>query len=159
MTDPTHPGSGVRFTGAMALSDPRPSDPPPLIEALTVWGWVVEHGGVPLSYAARVLCDHPYYVRFSGVDSPTRAERIRWALDNLKDWENIVVQMDWPGDDAFDEERWDQDAYWRLRERLLRDTGRTESSETTAELLQNHLDNRIAECERQQSNRPDDHRS
>jgi hypothetical protein len=118
----------------------------------------VEHGGVPLSYAARVLCDHPCYVKSPGVDSPTRAQRIRWALDDLKDWEDIVVRMDWPGDEAVDEERWDQDAYWRLRERLLRDTGRTESSEPTAELLRDYLDDRIAECERRQGSPPDDHR-
>jgi hypothetical protein len=59
LTDPAHRGAGVRFTGAMALPDPRPCDPPPLIEALAVWGWAVEHGGVPLSYAARVGLSTP----------------------------------------------------------------------------------------------------
>ena len=136
------------------VSHPRPSDPPPLIEALAVWGWAVEHGGIPLPYAADVLSDHPSYVTHSGVDNPTKDERTSWALEDLEEWENTVVHMDWPGDDAIDEERWDQDAYWQLRDYVLRSTGRTESTETTTELLRNYLADRIAECEQQSTGEP-----
>ncbi|GGR10001.1 hypothetical protein GCM10010280_67180 [Streptomyces pilosus] len=35
---------------------PNPSsDRPALIEDLTVWGWAVQHRGIPLDYAAAVL--------------------------------------------------------------------------------------------------------
>lgn len=52
-----------------------PSDPPALIEALTVWGWAVQHGGIPLNYAAAVLAEHACYVEHSGVPDPTECER------------------------------------------------------------------------------------
>ncbi|MEK8175023.1 hypothetical protein NKH77_55970 [Streptomyces sp. M19] len=74
----------------------------------------------------------------------------RWsrAARDLVRWEDAVVSMDWPGDDAVDKERWDQDAYWELRERALHDLGLVESDETTDQLLHRYCQKRIAECER-----------
>ncbi|WP_439681697.1 hypothetical protein [Embleya sp. MST-111070] len=60
-------------------------------------GWAVEHGGVPLEYAADVLADHPVYVEDSGVPDATETERWTWAAEDLADWEGIVVRMEWPG--------------------------------------------------------------
>lgn len=124
--------------------EPRPDEAPPLIEALAVWGWAVQHGGIPMRYAAVILADHPSFL--SRWD--TRAERYRQARQTLADWEDVVVFMDWPGDDAIDEERWDQDAYWKLRERALRGLGLVESDETTDQLLHRYCQEQIAECER-----------
>ncbi|MCS0606015.1 hypothetical protein NX794_33125 [Streptomyces sp. LP11] len=124
--------------------EPRPDEAPPLIEALAVWGWAVEHGGIPARYAAIILADHPCFL--SRWD--TRAERYYQARKHLADWENVVVYMDWPGDQAIEEERWDQDAYWWLRERALRGLGLVESDETTEQLTHRYLQEQIAECER-----------
>lgn len=124
-----------------------PSEPPALIEALAVWGWAVEHGGIPLAYAAGVLADHPCYAEHSGVPDPTEDERRTWAAEDLTNWEDIVVRMDWPGDDAVDEERWDQPPDWKLRETLLR-LGCADSEESTEQLLLRHCAEQIAECDR-----------
>lgn len=110
-------------------------------------GWAVEHGGIPLEYAAVVLADHPVYVEDSGVPDPTPTERWAWAAEDLTDWEEIVVRMDWPGDDAFDEQRWDQGADWQLRESLLHIIGRTDDPEPTTELLLRHCREQIAACD------------
>jgi hypothetical protein len=138
--------------------EPRPDEAPPLIEALAVWGWAVEHGGIPLEYAAAVLAEHPCYVEDPG--APTPAERRSWASEDLVGWEDAVVSMDWPGDDAFDRERWDQDAYWELRERVEQLLGVADSDETTDQLLHRYCQKRIAECERmsdeQHLTRPND---
>jgi hypothetical protein len=129
-------------------TDPAASEPPPLIEALAVWGWAVQHGGIPLAYAAAVLADHPCYVHHSGVDDPTPTERVAWASEDLTGWEDVVVRMDWPGDAAIDEERCDQDAYWRLREDLLRHLGHDAPEVPTSDLLARYCDQQIAECNR-----------
>lgn len=138
--------------------EPRPDEAPPLIEVMAVWGWAVEHGGIPLEYAASTLAEHPWYVKYSG--APTPAARWSRAARDLVGWEDAVVSMDWPGDDAIDEERWDQDAYWKLRERALQGLGLTESDETTDQLLHRYCLERIAECRRmsdeQRPTRPTD---
>ncbi|MFI1798996.1 hypothetical protein ACH427_16845 [Streptomyces sp. NPDC020379] len=135
--------------------DPRPHEAPPLIEAIAVWGWAVEHGGIPLDYAAGILADHDCYVEYSGVPDPTENERRTWAAEDLANWEDVIVRMDWPGDDAIDEERWDQGADWKLREYLLRCHGLDESPENTEELLLRHCREQIAECERQLADQTD----
>ncbi|MFF3617485.1 hypothetical protein [Streptomyces sp. NPDC002580] len=130
------------------MHHPKPSDPPPLIEALAVWGRAVQHGGIPLDYAAAVLADHPSYVEHSGVPYPTDFERRTWAAEDLTDWENVVVHMDWPGDDAVDKERWDLPVDWEMRAYLLHRLGLTDSREATDRLLLRHCAEQIAECER-----------
>ena len=134
-----------------------PSDPPALIEALAVWGWAVEHGGIPLDYAAAVLADHASYVEYSGVPDPTEFERRTWAAEDLTDWENVVARMAWPGDEAVDEERWDDAPDWRMREFLLRRLGLTDSYESTDRLLLRHCDEQIAECNRLLSEQDTNH--
>ncbi|MFB8314663.1 hypothetical protein ACFC5T_40095 [Streptomyces sp. NPDC055961] len=109
---------------------------------------------IPLEYAADVLADHDSYVKHSGVPDPTDSERWIWAAEDLADWENTVVRMDWPGDDAFDAERWDQDAYWQLREQVLHDFGLAESPETTGELLRRYCQDRIDQCRRLADHNP-----
>ncbi|CAL9339400.1 hypothetical protein SUDANB176_00236 [Streptomyces sp. enrichment culture] len=125
-----------------------PSDPPALIEALIVWGRAVEHDGIPLDYAAAVLTDHASCVEHSGVPDPTGFERRTWAAEDLADGGSVVVRMDWPGDDAVDEEPWDQSGDWRMREYLLRRPGLPDSHESTGRLLLRHCDEQIAEHER-----------
>lgn len=132
-----------------------PHEPPALIEALAVWGWAVEHGGIPLTYAAEILADHASYVEHSGVPDPTEEERRVWAAEDLTDWENVVARMYWPGDDAVDKERWDQPGDWEMREYLLRRLGLDDSHESTARLLLRHCDEQIAECERRLADQPD----
>ena len=135
---------------------PNPSsDPPALIEALAVWGWAVQHGGIPLDYAAAVLAEHACYVEHSGVPDPTEFERRTWAAEDLADWENVVVRMSWPGDDAVDEERWDQPGDWRMREYLLPGLGLPDSHDTTDRLLLRHCHEQIAECERRMADQHD----
>lgn len=114
------------------MINPRPSDPPPLIEVLAVWGWAVQHSGIPLAYAAAVVADHPVYTDHSGVPDPTPDERLAWATEDLRSWEDVVVRMDWPGDDEIRADWWErreQEVHRRLadlRRRLLQheiDTG------------------------------------
>ncbi|MFJ9412487.1 hypothetical protein [Streptomyces sp. NPDC101393] len=132
-----------------------PDEPPALMEALAVWGWAVQHGGIPLEYAAAVLADHNCYVKHSGVPDPTDSERWIWAAEDLADWETVVARMAWPGDDAVDKERWDQPGDWAMREFLLRRLRLPGSHESTDRLLLRHCDEQIAECKRRLADQPD----
>ncbi|GHE51480.1 hypothetical protein [Streptomyces capitiformicae] len=131
----------------MYTPNPR-NHPPALIETLAVWGWAVAHGGIPLAYAAEIVADHSCYRQRTDIPDPTEFERRTWAAEDLTDWENILVRMAWPGDEAVDEERWDQPGDWRMREYLLNSLGLPDSCESTDRLLLRHCDERIAECER-----------
>ncbi|GGX57601.1 hypothetical protein [Streptomyces chartreusis] len=132
-----------------------PSEPPALVEALAVWGWAVEHGGIPLDYAARALADHPSYVTHSGVPDPTSFERRTWAAEDLTNWEDAVARMAWPGDEAADKERWGDAPDWQMRQYLLSRLHLSDRDERTDRMLLRYCDERIAECEHQIDDRPD----
>ncbi|MEU2078593.1 hypothetical protein [Streptomyces sp. NPDC013489] len=141
------------------MYEPNPPQyPPALIEVLAVWGWSVEHGGIPLDYAATVVADHECYTDPSstGVEDATAEERHVWAAEDLSDWENVVARMAWPGNDAVDRERWDQPGDWEMREYLLKRLGITASCENTDRLLLRHCDEQIAACERELADQPAD---
>ena len=75
--------------------------------------------------------------------------RRAWAAEDLADWEDVVVRMDWPGDDAVDAERWDQPGDWWIRAYLLERLGLPDSCEPTDRLVLRHCAEQIAACERQ----------
>lgn len=133
-----------------------PDEPPALIEVLAVWGWAVEHGGIPLAYAAEIVAEHSCYSNpaSTGVDDATTAERRAWATEDLAAWEDVVARMAWPGDEAVDRERWDLPGDWEMREYLLRLLGLPDSAESTDRLLLRHCDEQIAKCERQLTDQP-----
>lgn len=132
-----------------------PSHPPALIETLAVWGWAVEHGRIPLPYAAGILADHASYLEDSGVPDPTELERRTWATEDLTNWEDLVAQMAWPGDEAVDEEHWGDHPDWRTRNDLLRHLGLSHSPESIDRMLLRHCIDLIAECERRLAEQPD----
>ncbi|MGK5544042.1 hypothetical protein ACSNOH_04800 [Streptomyces sp. URMC 127] len=59
------------------------------------------------------------------------------------------------GDQAVDEERWDQPGDWRIREYLLHRLRVPESHESTDRLLLRHRDEQIGACERQLTEQPE----
>ena len=122
-------------------------EPPCWVEALAVYGWAVQHGGIPIAYAADVLAEHgllTYQGRY------TRGKRMAIAIEQLQDWENALVESEWPGDDAIDQERWDQGADWWFRERVLQDLQRAglpyRDDESTNALLGRYASFRAAQC-------------
>lgn len=90
-----------------------PGESPPLIEALAVWGFAVAQGAVPLRYAAAVLAEHAAYVHRGG----TRVQRQQDATADLAEWVEVIVYMDWPGDDAIDTEPWHRPRGWWMHDR------------------------------------------
>jgi hypothetical protein len=93
----------------------RPSDAPGYIEAITVYGRAVERGAIPLTCAADILAMHPLIADHSGLPP---AERFQAAAEDLLEWKDVVVEMEWPGDEALDAYRWDKPLGWELVEYL-----------------------------------------
>jgi len=125
-------------------------EPPPYMEALTVWGWAVQHGGIPLDYAAAVLAEHAVWEHYG---NPLLHRRPALAAEHLLDWENILVKVEWPGDEAIDRERWERPADWEQRDRLLADLAAVglpaEDSESTEALWVRYLGFRLAQTQAQ----------
>jgi hypothetical protein len=125
-------------------------EPPCYVEALAVYGWAVQHGGIPLAYAADVLAEHGM---LTCQGKYTRAQRLEFAFQHLRHWEDQLVWSEWPGDEAIDQERWDQGADWHLREGVLRDLQHAglafQDSESTDELLRRLVLFRAAQCRAQ----------
>ena len=102
---------------------PPASEPPCGVEALAVYGRAVEIGVLPLTYAADLLAQIPFYVHTkaaAGEPEPSAEDRAAWAAADLQRWMDILTESWWPGDDAVDEERWDLPADWRTRESIVR---------------------------------------
>ncbi|MFC1405671.1 MULTISPECIES: hypothetical protein [Streptacidiphilus] len=122
-------------------------EPPCWVEALAVYGWAVQHGGLPLAYAADVLADHGLLTLD---DKHSRSQRLEIARQQLQDWEDALVWMEWPGDDAIDRERWDQGADWELREGAIRSLQQAglpyQDDESTNALLSRYASFRAAQC-------------
>jgi hypothetical protein len=133
-----------------------PHLPPALNECLAMWGWAVQHGNIPLDYAATVLAEHSCYSgERNGVPDATADDRRAWAAEDLADWEDVVVEMTWPGDDAVEKERWDLSADWEFRAYLLKRLGLVFSVESTDRMLRRYCEEQIAECERQLTEKAD----
>ncbi|MEV1179020.1 hypothetical protein [Nonomuraea sp. NPDC049784] len=92
-------------------------DAVPYVEALAFWGRAVEQRLVPRSYALTVLVDHPLLLNtavWQGPEPPSRWERLWAAVDDLADWENIVVEMSLEPGDFFDFLREEQQLLGKL---------------------------------------------
>lgn len=125
------------------------AEPPPYVEALAVYGWAVQHGGIPLAYAVEILAEHGLLTLTHPGDD-TQAERRAVAREQLVEWEDVLVESEWPGDEAIDQERWDQPADWHLREEVQRDLYKAnlpfEEHESTDVLLARYARFRAAQC-------------
>ncbi|MFF2751103.1 hypothetical protein ACFVVA_36905 [Kitasatospora sp. NPDC058048] len=105
-----------------------------------------------MTYAADVLAEHPLFAE--ATPPASRTTRYRWAIGHLTAWEDAVVEMDWPGDNAIDQEQWHRTPDWRLLDymagRADREAIALPASDDTSEVMRAYLNHRIAQCQAQQ---------
>jgi hypothetical protein len=60
---------------------------------LAVYGRAVQHGHIPLAYAVDVIAEHGL-LTYDG--EYTRAQRLEIAREQLLEWEDALVESEWP---------------------------------------------------------------